>query len=130
MFASTFPSNDACPRDCRGCGFEEGLDQSKPKRSTDPDEVHVPRKSGIGDRYFTEREAFRPRGRPIMDERYPQSPIDHGCNRRKRIDLKPLTWPNAGSAQVPIGELSCPGPAVDPNKRLRCQDDVRIAHRY
>jgi hypothetical protein len=38
-----------------------------------------------------------------------QSPIYHSCNCLKRIKLKPLAWPDAGSAQVAINELSAAG---------------------
>ena len=68
LLANRFWRGDACPCDRRGCNFKEGLDQSKPKRSTEPDEVYVPRKRGPGERNFTERETFRPGRRPIMDK--------------------------------------------------------------
>src|SRR5262249_25498433 len=96
--------------------------------SAGPHEVDIPREGGVGDRQFPERQAFRPWRRPVRHERHPQTPINHGCDRLKRFEFEPFTWPNAGSAQIAVDELSPPGLAVVSDEWLRCQDDVWIAH--
>src|SRR5262245_2192366 len=115
---------ECCLRD-----LQKSLHEPGTQRSSGPKEAYVTGELVAGNGQFPQRQAFWPRRRPIVHERYPQAPINHDGDCFRPIKLKSFLGSNARVTEIAVNEAPTPARAVQPNERLRCQGDMRITNR-